>query len=150
MSTIVRVAAYEEFHGTGRRFKMISNEVNFTLDYTPKFIKPPTVWEKKASPLSRVRNPRAIHPFTTTTPRPTTEPFLIVTIVWDLTYIDFPICLDRVEFEYLNIEWAESSYTEVFDDPKNRMSFVVSNKQLPCDEEFIFIAKVYGVNGNFS
>ena len=29
-----RVAAYEEFHGTGRRFKMLSNEVNFTLNYT--------------------------------------------------------------------------------------------------------------------
>ena len=50
-----RVAAYEEFHGTGRRFKMLSNEVNFTLDYTPKFIKDPIVWEKKASPLSNAR-----------------------------------------------------------------------------------------------
>ena len=50
-----RVAAYEEFHGTGRRFKMLSNEVNFTLDYTPKFIKNPIVWEKKASPLSNAR-----------------------------------------------------------------------------------------------
>ena len=29
-----RVAAYEEFHGTGRRFKMLSNEVNSTLNYT--------------------------------------------------------------------------------------------------------------------
>ena len=29
-----RVAAYEEFHGTGRRFKMLSNEVNFTQNYT--------------------------------------------------------------------------------------------------------------------
>ena len=50
-----RVAAYEEFQGTGRRFKMLSNEVNFTLDYTPKFIKNPIVWEKKASPLSNAR-----------------------------------------------------------------------------------------------
>ena len=50
-----RVAAYEEFHGTGRRFKMLSNEVNFTLDYTPKFIKNPIVWEKKASALSNAR-----------------------------------------------------------------------------------------------
>ena len=53
--TDIRVAAYEEFHGTGRRFKMLSSEVNFTLDYTPKFIKDPLVWEKKASPLSNVR-----------------------------------------------------------------------------------------------
>ena len=65
-----RVAAYEEFHGTGRRFKMLSNEVNkttlyctvlctvqvnFTLDYTPKFVKKPIVWEKKASLLSNAR-----------------------------------------------------------------------------------------------
>jgi len=145
-----RIAAYEEFQGTGNRFKMFSNEVNFTLDYSPKFIKEPLVWEKEASPMSRVRNPREIHPYSTTTPRPTTEPFLIVTTVWDLTYIDFPICLDRVEFQYENIQWEESSFKEVFDDPKHRMSFVVSNKQLPCDEEFIFIAKVYGVNGDYT
>ena len=54
--SISRVAAYEEFHGTGKRFKMMSNEVSFTLDYTPKFIKQPIVWEKKASPLSNVRH----------------------------------------------------------------------------------------------
>ena len=32
---------------------------------------------------------------TTTTERTTTEPFLTIQIVWDLGYIDFPICLDR-------------------------------------------------------
>ena len=53
----------------------------------------------------------------------------------------------RVEFEYLNLEWQEALFTEVFDDPRNRMSFVVSNKQLPCNEEYIFVAKAYGVNG---
>jgi len=143
-----RVVGYEEFHGTGRRFKMKSKEVNFTLDYTPKFIKKPTVMEKVASPNSRARNIRAIHPYTTTTPAPTTEPFLAITILWDLSYIDFPICLDRVEFQYLNIQWDESSFTETFDNPKNRMFFVVNNKKLPCDEEFSFTAKAFGVNGH--
>ena len=57
------------------------------------------------------------------------------------------ICI-RVDFEYLNMEWQESLFTEVFDDPKDRMSFIISNKQLPCNDEFIFIAKAYGVNGN--
>ena len=28
------------------------------------------------------------------------------------------------------------------------MSFVVSNKQLPCNDEFVFVVKAYGVNGN--
>ena len=84
---------------------------------------------------------------TTTTERTTTEPFLTIQTVWDLTYIDFPICLDRVEFEYLNLEWQEAQFTEVFDDPQNRMSFVVSNKQLPCNDEFVFVVKAYGVNG---
>ena len=127
---------------------MKSQEVNFTLDYTPKFIKKPTVMEKVASPNSRARNIRAIHPYTTTTPAPTTEPFLAITILWDLSYIDFPICLDRVEFQYLNIQWDESSFTETFNNPKNRMFFVVNNKKLPCDEEFSFTAKAFGVNGN--
>ena len=35
---------------------MLSSEVNFTLDYTPKFTRDPLVWERKASPLSNVRN----------------------------------------------------------------------------------------------
>ena len=39
---------------------MLSSEVNFTLDYTPKFIKDPLVWEKKASPLSNVRTKGSI------------------------------------------------------------------------------------------
>ena len=30
-------------------------QVNFTLDYTPKFVKKPIVWEKKASLLSNAR-----------------------------------------------------------------------------------------------
>ena len=34
---------------------MLSSEVNFTLDYTPKFTRDPLVWERKASPLSNVR-----------------------------------------------------------------------------------------------
>ena len=53
------------------RFKMLSEEVPFTLDYTPTFVKQPLVWEKVyievcylplncqifkvASPLSNVR-----------------------------------------------------------------------------------------------
>ena len=52
-----------------------------------------------------------------------------------------------MDFEYLNIEWQESLFTQVFDDPKDRMSFIISNKQLPCNDEFIFVAKAYGVNG---
>ena len=126
---------------------MKSKEVNFTLDYTPKFIKKPTVMEKVASANSRARNIRAIHPYTTTTPRTTTEPFLAITIIWDLSYIDFPICLDRVEFQYLNIQWDESSFTETFANPKNRMFFIVNNKKVPCDAEFSFTAKAFGVNG---
>ena len=50
----------------------------------------------------------------------------------------------------MNIEWEEAAFEKIYDDPdvlKNRMSFVVSNKQLPCDDEMIFIAKAFGVNG---
>ena len=64
------------------------------------------------------------------------------------SFIIIPYFLHRVEFEYLNLEWQEALYTEVFDDPQNRMSFVVSNKQLPCNDEFVFVVKAYGVNGN--
>merc|ERR1712079_356222 len=89
-----RVAAYEEFHGTGRRFKMLSNEVNFTLDYTPKFVKKPSLLSNARQRQLLSREKRGIFRRTTTTERTTTEPFLTIQIVWDLGYIDFPICLD--------------------------------------------------------
>ena len=59
-----------------------------------------------ASPMSKVRRSwyaehdiekRGIYPFTTTTPAPTTEPFLTITVVWEIAFIDYPICLDRLE-----------------------------------------------------
>ena len=72
------------------------------------------------------RKKRGIYPFTTTTPAPTTEPFLTITVVWEIAFIDYPICLDRfdfsfdlrsplprVEFQYLNIEWDESVFTQM-------------------------------------
>ena len=75
---------------------------------------------------------RGIYPFTTPPPAPTTEPFLTITVVWEIAFIDYPICLDRlepfsdliqiniflmillrVEFQYLNIEWDESVFTQM-------------------------------------
>lgn len=145
-----KVAAYEMFHGSQLTFPVWSKEVNFTLDYTPKFIKPPIIYEKEATKGSRVRKSRGIYPYTTTPAPTTTEPFLIITVVWELSYIDFPICLDRVEFQYLNIEWDESSYTKMFNETEHREAFVVHNKMLPCDEEFSFTVKVFGVNGQYT
>ena len=84
------------------QFKMLSNEVNFTLDYAPTFVMDPIVWEKVASPLSKARKARGNHPYNSTPEPTTTDPFLVISTVWDLTYIDFPICLDTVEFQYLN------------------------------------------------
>lgn len=156
-----KVAAYEFFHGTGKIFPVWSKEVTFVLDYTPKFIVPPIVYEKVASPMSKVRRgwyaehgeerkKRGIYPFTTTTPAPTTEPFLTITVVWEIAFIDYPICLDRVEFQYLNIEWDESVFTQMYNETTGREGFVVHNKQLPCDDEFAFMVKVYGVSGKYS
>ncbi|XP_023347664.1 uncharacterized protein LOC111716439 [Eurytemora carolleeae] len=145
-----RVAAYEEFHGTGKKFPMYSDSVNFTLDYTPKFLRSPLIYEKFGQPRSRiVRDKRGIYPYTTTSTTPTTEPYIVITVSWDLSFIDFPICLAKVVFTYYNIEWEESSFTKEYADFKfgRTNAFAVSNKDLPCDPEFGFQTKVYGVNG---
>jgi hypothetical protein len=42
------------------------------------------------------RERREIYPYTTTPTTTTEEPYLAITVSWDLTYIDFPICLARV------------------------------------------------------
>lgn len=166
-----KVAGYEFFHGPETVFAVWSKETNFTLDYTPKFVKPPIVYEKVASTYSKVRSgyynglppddtiskralstllKRSIYPYTTTPVPTTTEPFLIITVVWEMDFIDFPICVDRVEFQYLNIEWDESQYTKMYNETTGREGFIVHNKQLPCHEEFAFMVKVFGVNGKFT
>ena len=48
-----------------------------------------------SSSLSSLSSLSGIYPFTTTTPAPTTEPFLTITVVWEISFIDYPICLDR-------------------------------------------------------
>jgi len=145
-----RIAGFEEFQGTGRRFRVYSEPVNFTLDYTPKFSRPPDVYEKVGQPRERTsRGKRGIYPYTTTTTTPTPEPYILITVAWDLSFIDFPICLDKVIFQYFNLEWEEASFNQPFTDFKlgRRNAFVVNNKMLPCDPEFSFQAIVYGVNG---
>jgi len=149
-----RVAGYEEFHGTGQRFQMYSRPVNFTLDYTPKFSVAPLVWEKTGQPRRKTsRSRREIYPYTTTASTPTTEPYLLITVSWDLSYIDYPICLDKVVFQYYNIEWEEASFEKEysrFKDSSRSNAFVVTNKHLPCDPEFAFSTKVFGVNGLYT
>ena len=54
------------------------------------------------------RTKREIYPYTTTATTPTTEPYIVITVTWDLSYIDFPICLDRVVFQYYNIGTGSS------------------------------------------
>ena len=50
-----------------------------------------------------VRDKRGIYPYTTTSTTPTTEPYIVITVSWDLSLIDFPICLAKVVFTYYNI-----------------------------------------------
>ena len=49
------------------------------------------------------RDKRGIYPYTTTSTTPTTEPYIVITVSWDLSLIDFPICLAKVVFTYYNI-----------------------------------------------
>ncbi len=50
----------------------------------------------KLTDVIMVRERREIYPYTTTPTTTTEEPYLAITVSWDLTYIDFPICLARV------------------------------------------------------
>ncbi len=58
--------------------------------------------------------------------------------------------LNFVKFRRLSKEVRQSSVNNVLPDegPCYRtLAFVVSNKQLPCDPEYLFTARVFGVNG---
>jgi len=164
------VVASEDWKGMRVDYRQGSSAVSFRVDYAPKFINPPVVIEKRvrqSKPGSgwngrrkreEEREKRNLYrPFkwkkpttTTTTTTTTTEPPYQLWVSWRQSDIDWPTCLDYFEFDYYDNVYNESIWKKTLKGPfDKKMEFEVINIQVPCDEDFTFITRVYGMTGEF-
>ena len=65
--------------------------------------------------------------------------------------MDWPMCVDRVEFQYVNLANNVVKFNKTFSEPFAKlMEFDLDDKLIPCNDEFDYVTKVYGKNGNHS
>ncbi|XP_040577792.1 uncharacterized protein [Lepeophtheirus salmonis] len=145
-----KVIASEDWKGMREDFKMNSEVVYFKLAYTPRFINRPTVKEKRRG---QYKSPgRGGAPPPSDSPEPTLEEEYSIKVFWRLTDVDYPICLDYFELKLYDNSYNETVLTRNFPRPfsRPRFEFVVSNKDAPCDLDYLFMLKAYGYNRLYS
>ncbi|XP_023348531.1 uncharacterized protein LOC111717249 [Eurytemora carolleeae] len=162
-----KVIASEDWKGMREDFRMASDMISFKVDYTPKFIRPPVVKER------RLRQPRPSRGGQSSaayqgrdrraplfeevgqipTPPPEPEPLVPynVWVQWKISDIDFPACLSHFEFDYYDVVYNESIFKKTVSKPfEEKMEFELLNDKVPCNDEFAFIARVIGLTGEES
>lgn len=160
-----KVIASEDWKGMREDFRMASDIISFKVDYTPKFVTAPLVRER------RLRQPRPGRPSQAAykererraalldevgqipTPPPDPEPELPynVWVTWKLTDIDYPACLSHVEYDYYDTVYNESIFKQTFAKPfQPKLEFELLNEKVPCNVEFAFIVRVFGLTGEES
>ena len=155
-----KVIASEDWKGLREDFKVFSEVVGYRNQYTPKFLNPPIVREKRPKPTRRPRTGRArngrdlwmrddgaVAPSGQPPPPEVTEKFT-VNVKWRLSDVDYPVCLDYFVLDYYDNMYNESSFQRTFARPfmKPRFELNVPNNVVPCDPEFEFIIYAYGFN----
>ena len=66
--------------------------------------------------------------------------------------IDWPMCVEKVEFLYVNLANNVVKFNKEFKLPfdKKMYEFDLDDKLIPCNDNFDYVTKVYGKNGNSS
>jgi len=152
---LFKVVASEDWQGTRPDYKMGSDTISFRVDYTPKFMKPPTVKERRMRVPRPKRTKRALHRLrietTTTEATTTTEEVYNIWVSWRIADIDWPSCLSYFEFDYYDTVYNESTFKKTVKGPfQPRMEFELLNTQVPCDDEYAFITRIIGLTGEQS
>ena len=148
-----KVIASEDWKGMREDFKVFSEVVGYRNQYTPKFVNPPIVKERR-----RRKRPRGGRDLLDGTqmgvtgvmmPPPTLEPeTYTIKVMWRLSDIDYPVCLDYFVLDYYDTTYNESSFTRTFMRPfrKPRFELEVLNTVVPCDAEYEFNIYAFGLN----
>ena len=72
-------------------------------------------------------------------------------ITFKLTDIDWPSCINYIEFDYYDTVYNESVFIETLRAPlEETINFQIVNQNAPCDPDFAHFTRVYGATGDFS
>lgn len=161
-----KVIASEDWKGMREDFKMYSEVVAFKLEYTPKFINPPLVTEKrKQEPLSRAerREQRrremqkqrelasgmASDDSGLEQPATTEPDTYMIRVSWKLSDVDYPNCLAFFVLDYYDTLYNETGFSRRVERPFRSAKFEleVANHVVPCEQDYEFIIRAFGLNG---
>ena len=57
--------------------------------------------------------------------------------------MDWPMCVDRVEFQYVNLANNVVKFNKTFSEPFAKLTeFDLDDKLIPCNDEFDYVTKV--------
>ena len=161
-----KVIASEDWKGLREDFKVFSEVVGYRNQYTPKFVNPPIVKERRprdrdrdrararARQRQRARSGRQMidgAPVTGGSSPAPTEPVVeqfTIKVGWRLSDIDYPVCLDYFVLDYYDTVYNETSFQRTFMRPfmKPRFELEVSNQLVPCDPDYEFNIYAFGFN----
>ena len=162
-----KVIASEDWKGLREDFKVFSEVVGYRNQYTPKFVNPPIVKERRprdrnrdrararARQRQRARSGRQMldgAPVTGGSSPAPTEPAVVeqftIKVGWRLSDIDYPVCLDYFVLDYYDTVYNETSFQRTFTRPfmKPRFELEVSNQAVPCDPDYEFNIYAFGFN----
>ena len=172
-----KVIASEDWKGMREDFKMYSEVVGYKLEYTPRFIRPPTVQERRKGdeldPLAdrremrrrlREQRKKALEAAAAAKNQygdvmaademaevpPTEEPeHFTIKVSWQLSDIDYPICLSHFVLDYFDTLYNETSFSRAFPRPFRSPAFEleVANTLVPCELDYEFYVRAFGFNG---
>ena len=72
-------------------------------------------------------------------------------ITFKQTDIDWPSCINYIEFDYYDTVYNESVFMETLRSPlEETIEFQIVNQNAPCDPDFAHFTRVYGATGDFS
>ena len=76
---------------------------------------------------------------------------LFCRITFKQTDIDWPSCINYIEFDYYDTVYNESVFMETLRSPlEETIEFQIVNQNAPCDPDFAHFTRVYGATGDFS
>jgi len=160
-----KVIASEDWKGVRQDFKQSSETIVFKVNYTPKFIRPPIVKERRVTTRKRPNQGRrrrvpgkkkgkGKNGDESANEPPTPEPEIPYTIwvSWHLSYIDWPTCLNYFEFDYYDTVYNESAWMKTFKAPfaTPNLDFEETESKIPCSDDFAFKIRVFGSTGDHS
>ena len=57
--------------------------------------------------------------------------------------VDWPMCLERIEFDYINLATNVSKFKKEFKAPfKKRSEFDLEDRLIPCNDNFDYVTRV--------